>query len=114
MQKKDTVDDVRVDKRRKIGAGRMTGPSSTIRTRQALSLVNNMPDSAANSDASSDCSTMEFTKEEVEGLLNEKLKGKKFDMKVRSICNLPFQFAGKWPRDQNLNFSCRCSAYLLV
>lgn len=79
--KKDTVDDVRVDKRRKIGAGRMTGPLSTIRTRQALSLVNNMPDSAANSDASSDCSTMEFTKEEVEGLLNEKLKGKKFDMK---------------------------------
>lgn len=37
----------------------------------------------------SDCGTIEFTKEEVEALLNEKPKTKKFDLKV---CFLVIQF----------------------
>ena len=64
----------------------MVGPASTGRVRQAFSVVNNRPDVTAASDMGSaegsDCGIVEFTKEEVDALLNEKLKGKKFDLKV--------------------------------
>ncbi|XP_059437281.1 kinesin-like protein KIN-14C [Corylus avellana] len=83
--KKDGVDYVPVDKRRRIGAARMVGPASTGRVRQAFSVVNNRQDVTAASDMGSaegsDCGIVEFTKEEVDALLNEKLKGKKFDLK---------------------------------
>lgn len=64
------------------------GPTSTGagRPRQAFAVVNNRQDVPGASDMAStegsDCGTIEFTKEEVEALLNEKPKGKKFDLKV--------------------------------
>lgn len=86
--KKDGNEEVPLDKRRRIGgAGRMVGPpvSSRGRGRQAFTEVNNRQDVTATSDVGSgegsECGTVEFTKEEVEALLNEKLKGKKFDLK---------------------------------
>ncbi|XP_010247011.1 PREDICTED: kinesin-like protein KIN-14D [Nelumbo nucifera] len=84
--KKDSIDEVPIDKRRKIGSGKMVGPATTGRTRQAFSVVNAGQDPAVTSDyisnASSDCGGIEFTKEVVEALLNEKMKGKnKFDYK---------------------------------
>jgi hypothetical protein len=66
----------------------MVGPASIGRGRQAFSMVNNRQDVTAASDLGSaegsDCGIVEFTKEEVDALLNEKLKGKKFDLKVYS------------------------------
>ncbi|KAL4628593.1 hypothetical protein ACB092_05G251000 [Castanea dentata] len=88
--KKDGNDEVPLDKRRRIGAGRMVGPplASRGRGRQAFSEVNSRQDVTATSDVGSgegsECGTVEFTKEEVEALLNEKLKGKKLDpLKVK-------------------------------
>ena len=63
----------------------MTGPTATSRARQVLSTVtsnNQDPGNAAPADVSE---SVEFTKEEVEALLNEKVKGKKFDLKVRFL-----------------------------
>ncbi|XP_010267813.1 PREDICTED: kinesin-like protein KIN-14C isoform X2 [Nelumbo nucifera] len=64
----------------------MVGPANSGRTRQAFSVLNAGQDPAASGDStgngSSDCSAIEFTKEDVESLLNEKMKGKnKFDYK---------------------------------
>ncbi|KAL5772677.1 hypothetical protein ACOSQ2_012601 [Xanthoceras sorbifolium] len=85
--KKEVVDDIPFDKRRKIGAGRMAGPTSTARTRQAFAVVNNRQDAPASTDAGSaegsECGNVEFSKEEVEALLNEKPKAKKFDLKAK-------------------------------
>lgn len=64
------------------------GPTSTGtgRPRQAFAVINNRQDGGAASDMAStegsDCGITEFTKEEVEALLNEKPKAKKFDLKV--------------------------------
>lgn len=87
LQRKDNLDDVPIDKRRRIGSGRMVGPANSGRTRQAFSALNVGQDlgSVGNpaGNGSSDCSAIEFTKEDVEALLNEKIKGKtKFDFKV--------------------------------
>ncbi|XP_041023436.1 kinesin-like protein KIN-14C [Juglans microcarpa x Juglans regia] len=83
--KKDDIDQVSFDKRRRIGAGRMVAPASTGRGRQAFAVVNNRQDVTAASDMGSaegsECGTIEFTKEEVEALLNVKFKGKQFDLK---------------------------------
>ncbi|XP_065618199.1 kinesin-like protein KIN-14C isoform X3 [Quercus suber] len=84
--KKDGNEEVPLDKRRRIGAGRTVGPPG--RGRQAFSEVNSRQDVTATSDVGSgegsECGTVEFTKEEVEALLNEKLKGKKLDpLKVK-------------------------------
>ncbi|KAF5474668.1 hypothetical protein F2P56_006549 [Juglans regia] len=83
--KKDDIDQVSFDKRRRIGAGRMVAPASTGRGRQAFAVVNNRQDVTAASDMGSaegsECGAIEFTKEEVEALLNLKFKGKQFDLK---------------------------------
>ncbi|KAJ7946851.1 Kinesin-like protein [Quillaja saponaria] len=85
--KKDAAEENPLDKRRRIGAGRMVGQATSSRTRQAFAVVNNRQDVNATSDIGNtegaECSTIEFTKEEVEALLNEKLKGNKFDNKKR-------------------------------
>lgn len=64
----------------------MVAPASTGRGRQAFAVVNNRQDVTAASDMGSaegsECGTIEFTKEEVEALLNVKFKGKQFDLKV--------------------------------
>ncbi|KAF5472875.1 hypothetical protein F2P56_009543 [Juglans regia] len=83
--KKDGIDQVPFDKRRKIGLGRTVGPASTGRMRQPFAVVNSRQDGTGNSDMGSaegsECGTVEFTKEEVEALLNVKFKGKQFDFK---------------------------------
>ncbi|XP_059664811.1 kinesin-like protein KIN-14N isoform X2 [Cornus florida] len=67
----------------------MVGPANAVRTRQAFSVVNGGgvgggggQDLASN--ASSECGGIEFTKEDVEALLNEKMKAKnKFNLKEK-------------------------------
>lgn len=77
-----------MDKRRRITVGKMVGPNTTnLRPRQVLSTVNAGPGdpmSAATSDAGSCAGTLEFSsREDVERLLGEKIKGKfKNDLKV--------------------------------
>ncbi|XP_042482259.1 kinesin-like protein KIN-14C isoform X2 [Macadamia integrifolia] len=80
--RKDNVDEVPIDKRRKIGSGKMVGqPASSGRTRQVFTVVNSGQDLATACDPASTAG-VEFTLEEVEALLNEKMKGKtKFDYK---------------------------------
>ncbi|KAK9267120.1 hypothetical protein L1049_009539 [Liquidambar formosana] len=83
--KKDSADEAPLDKRRKIGTGRVVVPARTGRVRQPFAAANNRQDAVATGDMagteSSECGSVEFTKEEVEALLNEKTKGKKFDTK---------------------------------
>ncbi|KGN64578.1 kinesin-like protein KIN-14C [Cucumis sativus] len=82
--KKDVPDDVPLDKRRKIAAGRILGPAAGARGRQPFVDVNNRQGVSASDACStedSECGTVEFTKEEIDSLLSEKLKGKKFDLK---------------------------------
>lgn len=94
------MDEVPLDKRRKIGTGRMLGTRGVGRGRQAFAAINNQQDLGAPSGMTStegpECGTIVFTKEEVEALLNEKIKAKKFDTKVVLIfqdCNLILHFA---------------------
>ncbi|XP_022140187.1 kinesin-like protein KIN-14C [Momordica charantia] len=82
--KKDVPDDIPFDKRRKIGAGRTLGPAAGARGRQPFLDVNSRQGVSASDACSiddSECGPIEFTKEEIDALLNEKLKGKKFDLK---------------------------------
>ncbi|XVF27786.1 hypothetical protein REPUB_Repub14bG0138900 [Reevesia pubescens] len=86
--RKELGDENPLDKRRRLGAiGRGVGPTGTGRTRQAFAVVNNRQDvtTAANAEAgyAEECPNHEFTKEEVEAILNEKPKAKKFDLKAK-------------------------------
>uniref|UniRef100_A0A5B6YP98 Kinesin-like protein n=1 Tax=Davidia involucrata TaxID=16924 RepID=A0A5B6YP98_DAVIN len=86
LNKSSGVDDMPLDKRRKVGTGRMIGPAITGRGRQAFAVVNNRQHIGMNAGdlggtEGSECGAVEFTKEEVEALLNEKIKGKRFDLK---------------------------------
>ena len=65
----------------------MVGPAINVRTRLSFSDVNGGEElcltSAPTSIAGSECGGIEFTKEDVEALLNEKLKRKdRFNLKV--------------------------------
>lgn len=65
----------------------MPGQTGNGTRRQPFSSVNSRQDAPAtaadaNSVEGSESATVEFTKEEVEALLNEKLKASKFDHKV--------------------------------
>lgn len=90
FQSKCIVDEVSVEKKRKVGNTKM--PPATISTkanRQALTERNGGGDlpplSGPPSTTGSDCGVIEFTKETVEALLNERLKIKnKFNYKVCS------------------------------
>lgn len=83
------VDEDSVDKRQKIGISKMVGPANGSRTRQAFTVVNGGLDlhmaggPGPGSSAGSECGSVEFTREDVEALLNEKMKTKnKFNLKV--------------------------------
>nr|GMD56174.1 kinesin-like protein KIN-14N [Ipomoea batatas] len=83
---KFAVDEVSVDKKRKIGNTKM--PSGVRPGRQAFAVVNGSadlpPTSGPPSSAGSDCGVIEFNKEDVEALLVEKLKTKnKYNMKEK-------------------------------
>ncbi|XP_010999545.1 PREDICTED: kinesin-1-like isoform X1 [Populus euphratica] len=82
--KKEGVEGIPLDKRRRIGMGR-TGGATNVE-RKPFGSVNRKLDVTATSDVGScaegsDCGNVEFTKEEVDALVNERLKMKKFDHK---------------------------------
>lgn len=85
-----------LDKRRKIASGRMMGSTTASRGRQAFAVVNNRQDAVVGGTGDlggtegSECGSVEFSKDEVEALLNEKIKEKKFDLKVRFIAFIYF------------------------
>lgn len=83
LNKNRVVDDAPLDKRRKIGTGRMMASTTASRGRQALAPMNNPKDVAVapSETEGSECENIEFTKDEVDALLNERFKGKKFDSK---------------------------------
>ncbi|KAA8526931.1 hypothetical protein F0562_008840 [Nyssa sinensis] len=86
--KKCSVDETSVDKRQKIGFAKMVGPANGSRTRLAFSVVNGGQDLTAAggpaSNSGSECGGIEFTREDVEALLNEKMKTKnKFNLKEK-------------------------------
>ncbi|XP_076942047.1 kinesin-like protein KIN-14D [Bidens hawaiensis] len=78
-------DDAPLDKRRKIAekTGGLMSSTLSSRGRQALTPMNNHKEvSVAPSEAEApENEIIEFTKEEVDALLNERFKGKKFDSK---------------------------------
>ncbi|PON64977.1 Kinesin-like protein [Parasponia andersonii] len=86
--KKESNDEAPFDKRRRIATLRTVGgQTGNGPRRQPFSAVNNRQDVPAASEISSvegsDSVNVEFTKVEVEALLNEKLKSSKFDLKKR-------------------------------
>ncbi|XP_073003337.1 kinesin-like protein KIN-14H [Typha latifolia] len=94
--KKENLEETPVDKRRRIVAGKMVGPATNPRARPVLSAINGGPNpggptsgdytrNAASLDGGSS-SGLEFTsREDVERLLAEKMKGKnKTDYKGKS------------------------------
>lgn len=88
-KKKLGVDEVTCDKEQKFGAEKMVGTANNARIRQAFSVVNGIQDlglsSNPASNAGSECGTIEFTREDVEALLSEKMRYKnKFNYKVSS------------------------------
>lgn len=76
--KKECVNTIPFDKRRKLET------AAAVR-RQAFAVVNNKQDGSSNTDVGSteECGKVEFTKEEIEVLLNEKPKANKFDSKAK-------------------------------
>ncbi|PIN19618.1 Kinesin (KAR3 subfamily) [Handroanthus impetiginosus] len=84
---KYSVDEVSLDKKRRIGNTKMPPNTGTrTQTRQAFSVVNGgPPTSGPPSNSGSDCGVIEFTKEDVEALLCERLKIKnKYNYKEKS------------------------------
>ena len=80
-------DELLIDKGQQFGAEKMVGTPINGRTRQAFTVVNGGhdlgPSSAPPSNAGSDYGIIEFTREDVEALLNEKAKRKdRFNYKV--------------------------------
>ncbi|KAL8046444.1 hypothetical protein ABFS82_08G179000 [Erythranthe guttata] len=89
-QSKYSVDEVSVDKRRRIGNAKMPPNGGTrMQTRQAFSVVNGgqdlPPTTAPPSHSGSEGGIVEFSKEDIDALLNEKLRIKnKFNFKDKS------------------------------
>ncbi|KAH6775566.1 kinesin 3 [Perilla frutescens var. hirtella] len=78
-QSKRSIDEASIDKRRRIANTKMPPNTGTrTQTRQAFSVVNGGQDlpplCGPPSNSGSDCSAIEFNKDDVETLLNEKLK----------------------------------------
>ncbi|KAM0932119.1 putative minus-end-directed kinesin ATPase [Dioscorea sansibarensis] len=95
-KKENALDEAPLDKRRKIVVGKMVAPSTNLRSRSVLSTVNAGPNlghgadqkaaAVAGSDGGSSGGGIEFnSREDVERLLSEKMKGKnKNDYKGKS------------------------------
>ncbi|KAL8130116.1 hypothetical protein V2J09_019271 [Rumex salicifolius] len=102
-------DDAATDKRRKIGFGRPGGATSTVRGRPILSSVNPNQESAGDPTGAEISEPIEFTKDEVETMLNEKIKAKKYDTKGTllqlSEMNKRLKLCIKWfqGKEQGLN-----------
>ncbi|KAG8492556.1 hypothetical protein CXB51_009980 [Gossypium anomalum] len=85
---KCTAAEVSEEKGQKLGFEKMIGTPNNGRLRLAFSLVNGSqdlgPDSTPVSHAGSECGAIEFTREDVEALVSEKMKSKnKFNYKER-------------------------------
>ncbi|CAI9784171.1 unnamed protein product [Fraxinus pennsylvanica] len=114
IKSKYTADEVFVDKRRRIGNMKMPANAGTrTLTRQAFSVVNGgqgvSQTSGPPSTAGSDSGVIEFTKEDVETLLHEKLKVKnKFNYKEKSEqmaeCIKKLKQCIRWFQQQEVNF----------
>lgn len=81
------------EKRRRVGVERMDRQGNTGRGRQPFASVNKGPEANRANDVvsteGSECSIVEFTREDVEALLNEKFKkGNPFDSKVSFILSI--------------------------
>ncbi|MCD7473113.1 hypothetical protein HAX54_014736 [Datura stramonium] len=90
-----TAGEVSVEKRRRIGNPKMPSTATGARTRQAFAVVNGVadlpPTSGPPSSAGSDNGIVEFSKEDIEALLTEKLKTKnKYNMKEK--CDLMSEY----------------------
>ncbi|KAK8501903.1 hypothetical protein V6N13_023316 [Hibiscus sabdariffa] len=84
IQRKELGDENPLDKRRRLAAmGRGAGTTGAGRTRQPFAAVNSRQEVTAAVAAPEECPNHEFTKEEVESILNEKPKAKKFDLKAK-------------------------------
>lgn len=87
MQKRDGADTVPLDKRRRVASVRTAGAAVEGRGRRVLGAVNKQEASAANDAGAaegSETAPVEFTKEDILALVNEKFKGKRFETKVRT------------------------------
>ncbi|XP_028781367.1 kinesin-like protein KIN-14C isoform X2 [Neltuma alba] len=88
LNKKAAAEENPLDKRRRIGAERMERLGTTGRGRRPFTSVNKGPETNTANDVGgadgSECSTVEYTKENVEALLNEKpIKGNPYDNKKK-------------------------------
>ncbi|WOL03427.1 kinesin-5-like isoform X4 [Canna indica] len=91
VKRKENLDEAPLDKRRRVAVGKPTAPAANTRARQVLSSVNACSDPVAHgnpvegSDGASGAGGVEFSsREDVERLLGEKMKGKnKNDFKGR-------------------------------
>ncbi|OMP04518.1 hypothetical protein COLO4_09555 [Corchorus olitorius] len=88
LRKKYIADEVSEEKGHRLEIGNMVGTANNGRLRQAFSLVNGSqdigPNSAPASNAGSEYGGIEFTREDVEALVSEKLRYKnKFNYKER-------------------------------
>ncbi|RDX74049.1 Kinesin-like protein KIN-14C, partial [Mucuna pruriens] len=83
--KKVAAEEASLDKRRRVGAEKMDRQPAALggRVRTPFSTMTNRPDGNAASDANgAECVAVDFTKEDVEALLNEKIKkGNVYDKK---------------------------------
>ncbi|KAF7822856.1 Kinesin-like protein KIN-14N [Senna tora] len=109
-------DEVVVDRDLQAGAEKMVGTPINGRTRQAFMVVNGGhdlglgPSSAPPSNAGSDCGIIEFTREDVEALLNEKAKKKdRFNYKERCENMVEYikrlKVCIRWFQDLELSYS---------
>ncbi|KAK8706089.1 hypothetical protein V6N13_049666 [Hibiscus sabdariffa] len=87
FKKKCIADAVSEGKAQRLGFEKMVGTANNGRLRLAFSLVNGSqdlcPNSAPPSTAGSECGGIEFTREDVEALVNEKMKYNKYNYKER-------------------------------
>ncbi|KAL2343907.1 hypothetical protein Fmac_005192 [Flemingia macrophylla] len=79
--KKLAAEEPSLDKRRKIGADKMERQGGRVRT--PFSNVGNRPEGNTAAASETDGATVDFTKEEVEALLNEKKRGNPHDFKKK-------------------------------
>ncbi|XP_028761771.1 kinesin-like protein KIN-14N isoform X2 [Neltuma alba] len=108
-------DEVLVDRDlQQVAAEKMVGTPINGRTRQAFTIVNGghdlSPNSAPPSNAGSDCGIIEFTREDVEALLNEKAKRKdRFNYKERCENMVEYikrlKVCIRWFQELELNYS---------
>ncbi|KAK4255639.1 hypothetical protein QN277_008614 [Acacia crassicarpa] len=112
--KKFVGDELSVNKDRQLGGERMVGTPINGRARQAFTVANGGhdlgPSSAPPSNAGSDCGSIEFSREDVEALLNEKAKRKdRFNYKERCENMAEYikrlKICIRWFQDLELSYS---------